>query len=86
MASDAFDDEVAARTRAAAQILAHDEMLAVFRSVFGAEEDLTAIRDHGRRAEAQNLAQTKAQEGGSLATQRSGTFPCRAWTTPSLAR
>lgn len=66
--TDRFNDTVAARTRAAAQILQSEEMLAVFKSVYGSEADLTAIRDHGRRAEALNLAQTKAQEAGSVAT------------------
>lgn len=68
MAAERFEDVVAARTRAAAQILASPEMLEAYLASGGAEGDLTAIRDHGQRAEALNLAQTQAQGTGEAAT------------------
>lgn len=68
MALPVFDDVVAARTRAAAQILRSPEMLEAYLASGGAEDDLRAIRDHGARAEALNLAQTKAQGSGETAT------------------
>jgi len=63
-----FDETVAARTRAADQILTTPEMLQVYDAVAGAKEDLEAIRDHGARAETLNLAQSEAQRSGNEAT------------------
>lgn len=63
-----FDEATAARTRAADLILKSADMLATFEAVNGHKGDLEAIRDHGARAEALNLAQTEAQRAGTTAT------------------
>ena len=63
-----FDEAAAARTRAADLILKSADMLAAFEAVNGHRGDLEAIRDHGARAEALNLAQTEAQRAGTTAT------------------
>jgi hypothetical protein len=64
----AFDDTVAARTRAAAQILGSPELCAIYEGVGGLQEDLMAVRDAGLRAEAMNQAQSEAQAQGKGAT------------------
>lgn len=68
MAKVGFDDVVAARTRAAIQMLETADMLEAYLVAGGKQTDLTAIRDHGTRAEALNLAQTAAQASGGAAT------------------
>lgn len=64
----AFDDTVAARTRAAAQILGSPELCAIFEGYGGLQEDLMAVRDAGLRAEAMNQAQSEAQAQGKGGT------------------
>ena len=68
MAKTGYDDVVAARTRAAIQILETADMLEAYLVAGGKPTDLTSIRDHGTRAEALNLAQTAAQASGGAAT------------------
>ncbi len=64
----AFDDVVAARTRAASQILGSPELLAKYVAAGGKDADLIAIRDHGQRAEALNLGQGQSKTAGTVAT------------------
>lgn len=59
---------VAARTRAAQQILDHEELRALYESTGGLLADLHAIRDAGIAAEAQMLAQSSAKSAGAAAT------------------
>ena len=59
---------IAARTRAAQQILDHSDLREVYESVGGLPADLEAIRDAGLAAEAQLLAQSSAKSAGSAAT------------------
>lgn len=59
---------VAARTRAAAQILDNAELRALYESVGGLPEDLEAIRDAGLAVEAHILAQSNAKGAGVAAT------------------
>lgn len=61
-------DVVAARTRAAKQILGTVELLAIYEDVGGLREDLEAIRDAGVSAEAQSLAQSTTKGDGKAAT------------------
>lgn len=68
MAVETFNDRVAARTRAAAQIVAQPDLLAVFLSVAGTKEDLEAIRDHGLRAQILNQAKSSARGSKEAAT------------------
>ena len=63
-----FDSTIAARTRAAAQILATPDLLASYEAKGGTREDLESIRDHGQTAEALNHAQSAAQAQGGAAT------------------
>jgi vacuolar-type H+-ATPase subunit I/STV1 len=63
-----FDSTVAARTRAAAQILATPALLASYEARGGIQEDLEHIRDHGLAAEALSQAQSAAQAQGGAAT------------------
>ena len=61
-------DVVAARTRAAQQILGDQGLLARYEAVGGLYEDLEAIRDAGLRAEAQSLEQSTSKGQGKGAT------------------
>lgn len=61
-------DVVAARTRAAKQILGSAELLAIYEDAGGLREDLEAIRDAGVSAEAQSLAQSTTKGDGKAAT------------------
>lgn len=63
-----FDSTVAARTRAAAQILSTPDLLSSYEAKGGTREDLESIRDHGQTAEALNQAQSAAQAQGGAAT------------------
>lgn len=63
-----FDSTVAARTRAAAQILGTPALLASYEAKGGIQEDLESIRDHGQTAEALSQAQSAAQAHGGAAT------------------
>ena len=63
-----FDSTVAARTRAAVQILATPDLLAAYESKGGIREDLESIRNHGQTAEALSQAQSAAQAKGGAAT------------------
>ncbi len=63
-----FDSTVAARTRAAAQILATPDLFASYEAKGGIKEDLESIRDHGQKAEALSQAQSAAQAAGGAAT------------------
>ncbi len=55
-----FTQQVAARTRAASEILDNPELLAVYVGAGGLPSDLEPIRDHGLAAEAYNAAQSQA--------------------------
>ena len=63
-----FDSTVAARTRAAVQILTVPALFAVYEAKGGTKEDLESIRDHGLKAEALSQAQSAAQADGGAAT------------------
>jgi hypothetical protein len=63
-----FDSTIAARTRAAAQILGTPDLLASYEAKGGIPEDLQSIRDHGQTAEALSQAQSAAQAQGGAAT------------------
>jgi Arc/MetJ family transcription regulator len=63
-----FDSTIAARTRAAVQILATPALLASYEAKGGIKEDLESIRDHGQTAEALSQAQSAAQAQGGAAT------------------
>ena len=63
-----FDSTVAARTRAAVQILATPDLFASYEAQGGIKEDLESIRDHGQEAEALSQAQSAAQAAGGAAT------------------
>jgi len=63
-----FDSTIAARTRAAVQILSTPDLLAAYESKGGTREDLESIRDHGEKAEALSQAQSAAQARGGAAT------------------
>lgn len=65
----AFNDTVAARTRAVSQILISPELLALFKAQGGLVEDLEHIRDAGLRAETLNQAQTDQQALGKAGTK-----------------
>jgi hypothetical protein len=60
---------VAARTRAAAQLLDSPELLAIYESVGGLAADLSKIRDAGLEVEAQNLAQSEMKGAAVAATK-----------------
>jgi hypothetical protein len=63
-----FDSTIAARSRAAAQILATPDLLASYEAKGGLREDLESIRDQGQRAETLSQAQSSAQAAGGAAT------------------
>ena len=63
-----FDSTVAARTRAAAQILSTPDLFASYEAKGGTQEDLESIRDHGQAAESLSQAQSAAQAAGGAAT------------------
>lgn len=63
-----FDSTVAARTRAAVQILSTPDLFASYEAKGGIREDLESIRDHGQKAESLSQAQSAAQATGSAAT------------------
>jgi hypothetical protein len=63
-----FDSTVAARTRAAAQILSTPDLFASYEAKGGTQEDLESIRNHGQTAESLSQAQSAAQAAGGAAT------------------
>jgi hypothetical protein len=63
-----FDSTVAARTRAAAQILSTPDLFASYEAKGGTLEDLESIRNHGQTAESLSQAQSAAQAAGGAAT------------------
>jgi hypothetical protein len=63
-----YDSTVAARTRAAAQILATPDLLSLYESKGGLKADLEKIRDRGQEAEALSQARSGAQAAGGTAT------------------
>lgn len=63
-----FDDVVAARTRAASQILGSEALLRAYEQVGGMRDDLVMIRDQGLRAEALNLGQGQSKTASEAAT------------------
>ncbi len=63
-----FDSTVAARTRAAVQILSTPDLFASYEARGGTQEDLESIRDHGQTAESLSQAQSAAQAAGGAAT------------------
>lgn len=63
-----YDSVVAARTRAASQILTTADLLASYVSKGGLADDLTQIRDLGQQAEALSQAQSASQAAGGAAT------------------
>ncbi len=63
-----FDARVAARTRAAAQILSTKELLALYESHGGLKEDLELIQKHGQKAEALSHARSGNKSVGESAT------------------
>lgn len=63
-----FDVRVAARTRAAAQILSTKDLLALYESHGGLKEDLESIRSHGQKAEALSHARSGNKAVGEGAT------------------
>jgi hypothetical protein len=63
-----YDSTVAARTRAAAQILATPDLLSLYESKGGLKADLEKIRDRGQEAEALSQAQSGKQAAGGAAT------------------
>lgn len=63
-----FDSTVAARTRAATQVLATPSLLDLYESKGGLKSDLERIRDRGQEAEALSQAQSGAQAAGGAAT------------------
>ena len=68
MSSKAYNSTVAARTRAAAQILETPDLLAKFIEAGGLERDLTGIRDSGLEAEAAYIGRSAAKAEGKGAT------------------
>jgi hypothetical protein len=52
----AYNDKVAARTRAAEMVLGTPDLLTRYEAQGGLKEDLQSIRDSGKRAEALNMA------------------------------
>lgn len=63
-----FNSTIAARTRAAVQILATPEFFTAYEAKGGTREDLESIRDHGQNAEAFSQAQSATQAAGGAAT------------------
>ena len=68
MPAKAFNAKVAARTRAAAQILGTPDLLTKYEKVGGLRRDLEAIAKAGMDAEAANLGQSRAKASGRAAT------------------
>ncbi len=68
MAKMNFNSTVAARTRAAIQILETPDLLTKYDELGGLQRDLVAIRDAGLEAEAANLSQSQAKSTGKGAT------------------
>jgi hypothetical protein len=64
-----FDVRVAARTRAADQILRNKELLELYEEHGGLKDDLVEIRELGRRAEALSQARSGAKSAGGAAVQ-----------------
>lgn len=64
-----FNSTVAARTRAAAEILQRAEYLAIYLQQGGRSEDLEKIVNLGQRAERQHQEQTQMQALGGAATE-----------------
>lgn len=64
-----FDAKVAARTRAASEILHNKELLAIYQRHGGLREDLDAIVSHGQKAEALRHARSSSSKSsGESAT------------------
>lgn len=63
----AFNESVAARTRAAQAILSTPELLSLYEKIGGLQEDLIQIAESGLEAEAANLGQSLAK-GESVGT------------------
>lgn len=63
-----FDAKVAARTRAASEILHNKELLAIYQRHGGLREDLDAIVSHGQKAEALRHARSSSKSSGESAT------------------
>jgi hypothetical protein len=63
-----FDSTVAARTRAAVQILSTPDLFASYEAQGGTREDLESIRNHGQTAESLSQAQSAARVAGGAAT------------------
>ncbi|MBP8196405.1 MAG: hypothetical protein KAY55_04485 [Deltaproteobacteria bacterium] len=63
-----FDSKVAARTRAASEILHNKELLAIYQRHGGLREDLDAIVSHGQKAEALSHARSSSKSSGESAT------------------
>ncbi len=68
MAKNGFSSVVAARTRAALQILETPELLARFEELGGLKRDLEAIVQAGVDAEASNLGQSQSNTLGKATT------------------
>jgi hypothetical protein len=63
-----FDSKVAARTRAASEILHNKDLLAIYQRHGGLREDLDAIVSHGQKAEALSHARSSSKSSGESAT------------------
>jgi hypothetical protein len=63
-----FDSKVAARTRAASEILHNKDLLAIYQRQGGLREDLDAIVSHGQKAEALSHARSSSKSSGESAT------------------
>ena len=63
-----FDAKVAARTRAASEILLNKDLLAIYQRHGGLREDLDAIVSHGQKAEALSHARSSSKSSGESAT------------------
>lgn len=66
--STTFDSRVAARTRAAEQLLRSKELLALYEAVGGLKSDLEEIRDLGQQAEALSGVRSGRKAGAGAAT------------------
>jgi hypothetical protein len=65
---DAFNRTVAARTRAAEQILRSPELLALYKALGGLDDDLTKVASAGRNAEALSQRRSGTQAEGGAAS------------------
>lgn len=63
-----FDSIVAARTRAASEILSSPALLSIYERRGGKREDLEKIAEHGQRAERLYQMRSEAQAAGGAAT------------------